>query len=104
MSTTAISVWSPEPGLLSEGPRWHEQRQGLLWVDILGRRLHRATLTRDGHPGRIETAALERDVGGVPPASGGGYVAGATLSFLSVDESGTVPERASLTDAPSGVR
>src|SRR5277367_4732132 len=104
MSTTVLSVWSPEPGLLSEGARWHEQREELLWVDILGRRLHRATLTRDGHPGRIETVELDRDVGVVAPAAAGGYVAAATLSFLFVDESGTVTELASLTDAPSGVR
>ena len=104
MSAPAVSVWSPEPGLLSEGPRWHEQRQELLWVDILGRRIPRATLMRDGHPGRIETVELDRDVGVVAPAAEGGYVAAATLSFLFVDESGTVTELASLTDAPRGVR
>jgi len=104
VSTTAVSVWSPEPGLLSEGPRWHEQCQELLWVDILGRRLHRATLTRDGHPGRIETVELDRDVGVVAPAAAGGYVAAATRAFLFVDDSGAVTELASLTDAPSGVR
>src|SRR6201987_929098 len=104
MSGTAVSVWSPEPGLLSEGPRWDEQRQQLLWVDILGRRIHRAPPTRDGHPGRIETVELDRDVGVVAPAAAGGYVAAATLSFLFVDENGTVTELASLTDAPSGVR
>lgn len=104
MSALAVSVWSPEPGLLSEGPRWHEQRQQLLWVDILGRRIHRATLTRDGQPGRIETVELDRDVGVVAPAAAGGYVAAAAVSFLLVDERGTVTELASLTDAPSGVR
>src|SRR5271156_3576863 len=104
MSAMVLSVWSPEPGLLSEGARWHEQRQELLWVDILGRRLHRATLTRDGHPGRIETVELDRDVGVVAPAAAGGYVAAAAQAFLFVDECGTVIELASLTDAPSGVR
>ena len=104
MSAPAVSVWSPEPGLLSEGPRWHEQRQQLLWVDILGRRIHRATLTRDGQPGLIETVELDRDVGVVAPAAAGGYVAAAAVSFLLVDERGTVTELASLTDAPSGVR
>src|ERR1700691_1220365 len=104
MTATAVSVWSPEPGLLSEGARWHEQRQQLLWVDILGRRIHRATLTRDGQPGRIETIELDRDVGVVAPAAAGGYVAAAAQPFLWVDERGTVTELASLTDAPSGVR
>src|ERR1700759_1893263 len=104
MSAPVVSVWSPEPGLLSEGARWHEQRQELLWVDILGRRLHRATLTRDGHPGRIETVELDRDGGVVAPAAAGGYVAAAAQAFLFVDERGTVTELVSLTDAKSGVR
>jgi sugar lactone lactonase YvrE len=104
MSYTEVSVWSPEPGLLSEGPRWHEQRQQLLWVDILGRRIHRATLTRDGHPDRIETVELDRHVGVVAPGAAGGYVAAAVRAFLFVDESGTVTELACLSDAPSGVR
>src|ERR1700735_5940960 len=104
MSAPTVSVWSPEPGLLSEGPRWHEQRQQLLWVDILGRRIHRATRAREGHPGRTETVELDRDVGVVAPAAAGGYVAAAAVSFLLVDERGTVTELASLTDAPSGVR
>src|ERR1700744_1360180 len=103
MSATPVSVWSPEPGLLSEGSRWHEQPQQLLGVDILGRRIHRATLTRDGQPGRIETVELDRDVGVMAPAAAGGYVAAAAVSFLLVDERGTVTELAALTDAPSGV-
>jgi sugar lactone lactonase YvrE len=104
MSCAAVSVWSPEPGLLSEGPRWHEQRQELLWVDILGRRVHRTSLTRDGQPGRIETVQLDRDVGVVAPAASGGYVAAAARTFFFVDDTGTVIELASLTDARSGVR
>jgi sugar lactone lactonase YvrE len=100
----AVNVWSPEPGLLSEGPRWHQQRQELLWVDILGRRIHRATLTSDGQPGRIETVELDRHVGVVAPTAAGGYVAAAVRAFLFVDESGTVTELASLTDASIGVR
>jgi sugar lactone lactonase YvrE len=104
MSDSELSVWSPEAGLLSEGPRWDAQRQELLWVDILGRRLHRATLTRDGRPARIDTVQLDRDVGVVAPAAAGGYVAAAARTFLFIDETGTVTELASLTDAPSGVR
>ncbi len=104
MSDTNISVWSPEPGLLSEGARWHEQREELLWVDILGRRIHRATLMRDGQPDRIETVELDRDVGVAAPAAGGGYLAAATRAFLFVDDNGTVTELTSLTDAPNGVR
>ena len=38
MTAPGVKVWSATPGLLSEGPRWHEERQELLWVDILGAR------------------------------------------------------------------
>jgi sugar lactone lactonase YvrE len=48
MSAYEVTVWSVTPGLLSEGPRWHEERQELLWVDILGRQMHRGTLSPDG--------------------------------------------------------
>jgi len=70
MSAAVVSVWSPQPGLLSEGARWHEQRQQLLWVDILGHRLHRTSPTRDGHAGQIQTVELDRDVGVVAPPPG----------------------------------
>ena len=45
MSAHEVMVWSVTPGLLSEGPHWHEEHQELLWVDILGRQMHRGTLT-----------------------------------------------------------
>jgi sugar lactone lactonase YvrE len=41
MTAPEVTAWSGTPGLLSEGSRWHEQRQELLWVDILGRQMHR---------------------------------------------------------------
>ena len=30
MSPPDVKTWSVTPGLLSEGPRWHEERQELL--------------------------------------------------------------------------
>jgi sugar lactone lactonase YvrE len=93
--TTPRSVaWSPEPGLLCEGPRWDEERQELLWVDILGCRFHRATLTADGSPDQLVTIALDRHVGAVAPVTGGGYVLAAGQGFLFVDEAGSVRELA----------
>jgi sugar lactone lactonase YvrE len=91
-TTPLITAWSPEPGLLSEGPRWHEEHQELLWVDILGRGFHRATLTSDGRPDRIRTMALDRHVGAVAPVTGGGYLLAAGQGFLFVDEAGSVRE------------
>jgi sugar lactone lactonase YvrE len=94
VTTPRVTAWSPEPGLLSEGPRWDEARQELLWVDILGRGFHRATLTADGTPDQIRTMALDRHVGAVAPVTGGGYVLAAGQGFLFVDEAGSVSELA----------
>ena len=47
MTAAAVRVWSVTPGLLSEGPRWHEERQELLWVDILRSQVHRGTLAAE---------------------------------------------------------
>jgi sugar lactone lactonase YvrE len=44
--------WSATAGLLTEGPRWHAERGELLWVDILGRTLHRG---RPGLDGALES-------------------------------------------------
>jgi sugar lactone lactonase YvrE len=89
-----VTAWSLEPGVLSEGPRWDEERRELLWVDILGRGFHRATLTADGGPDRVRTLALDRHVGAVTPVAGGGYVLAAAQGFLFVDEAGSVSELA----------
>ena len=74
MTAHEVKVWSVTPGLLSEGPRWHEERQELLWVDILGRQMHRGTLSPDGALERVETISVDRHIGAVAPAAGGGYV------------------------------
>jgi sugar lactone lactonase YvrE len=92
--TPRVTAWSLEPGLLSEGPRWDENRQELLWVDILGSGFHRATLKADGSPDQVRTMALDRHVGAVAPIAGGGYVLAAGQGFLFVDEAGSVHELA----------
>jgi len=94
MTAPVVKVLSAASGLLSEGPRWHAERGELLWVDILGRKLHRGTLTADGGLGRIETISLEQHVGAVAPAIGGGYVVAAGQGFLFVDDFGAVHELA----------
>jgi sugar lactone lactonase YvrE len=94
VTTPQVTAWSPEPGQLSEGPRWHEERQELLWVDILGCGFHRATLKEDGGPDQIRTMALDRHVGAVAPVAEGGYVVAAGQGFLYVDEAGAVRELA----------
>ena len=92
MSEPMVVPWSAEAGVLSEGPRWHEERGELLWVDILGRQLHRGTLADDGSLDRVVTIAVDRHVGAVAPVLGGGYVLAAGPGFLFVDEDGAVRE------------
>jgi sugar lactone lactonase YvrE len=89
-----VTPWSVQRGLLSEGARWHEERQQLLWVDILGCRFHRAPLEADGGAGRVHTTALDRHVGAVAPVADGGYVVAAGQGFAFVDAAGSVHELA----------
>ena len=83
MTEPRAGAWSETPGLLSEGPRWHHERGELLWVDILGRQVHRGTLAADGSLERVETTGVDRHVGAVAPAVDGGYVLAARGSCSS---------------------
>jgi sugar lactone lactonase YvrE len=94
MTIPDVSAWSATPGVLSEGPRWHEEREELLWVDILGRHLHRGTVGADGAMDRVETITLDRHIGAVAPAIGGGYALAAGQGFLFLDDAGRVHELA----------
>ncbi len=94
MSAPAVVPWSAAPGLLSEGPRWHEERAELLWVDILGRQLHRGTLAPDGSLDELATISIDRHVGAVAPVVDGGYILAAGTGFLFVDEDGSIRELA----------
>ena len=104
MTTPTVAAWPLAPGQLSEGPRWHAERQELLWVDILGRRLHRATLTADGRPDQVRTLELDRHVGVAVPAADGGYVLAAGQGFLFVDEDDAVHELAQPEAGNAAVR
>lgn len=79
-------------GLLSEGPRWDAERNELLWVDIVGWRLHRARLDSRGMLEQTASFEFDRYVGAVAPAVRGGYVLAAHAGFLHLDRSGTVVE------------
>src|SRR4249919_3068855 len=81
-------------GLLSEGPRWDGERDELLWVDVIGSRLHRARLGADGLLDEVAPIQVDRHVGAVAPAAGGGYVLAAGAGYLFADASGSVSELA----------
>jgi sugar lactone lactonase YvrE len=94
VSGVEIAPWSPSPGVLSEGPRWHADREELLWVDILSGHLHRARLAEDGALAELQTIAIDRHVGAVAPALRGGYVLAAGQGFLFIEATGEVIELA----------
>ena len=104
MNAPRVIPWSAAPGLLSEGPRWHEERQELLWVDILGKHVHRGTLGRDGALGELTTITLDRHVGAVAPAESGGYVVAAGPGYLHIRPDGTLRELAQPAAGAGDVR
>jgi sugar lactone lactonase YvrE len=55
---------------LGEGPTWDAAAGRLLWIDILGSRIH----TYDPVSGRRTTRTTEQHVGAIKPRAGGGLV------------------------------
>src|SRR5215216_1572720 len=96
-------VASATPGLLTEGPRWHAERGELLWVDILGQKLHRGRPAVSGGLDSVETYTLDRPVGAVAPTSGG-YLLAAGTGFLHLSEAGVTRELAQPAAGRTDVR
>lgn len=71
---------------LAEGPRWDSRSETLLWVDILGGRVHRLD------PGSVRDTVVEvgGHVGAVAPRESGGLVAAMREGFATIDEYGGV--------------
>ncbi|MET7696591.1 SMP-30/gluconolactonase/LRE family protein [Streptomyces sp. NPDC005485] len=67
---SAIEVAVREEAALGEGPTWDTARQRLIWVDILGSRVH----TYDPASGRRTVMVTEQHVGAAKPRAGGGLV------------------------------
>jgi sugar lactone lactonase YvrE len=59
-----------ERAALGEGPTWDPAARRLIWVDILGSRIH----TYDPADGRRTVMATEQHVGAAKPRTGGGLV------------------------------
>lgn len=68
MTTYEIAV--REHAALGEGPTWDTAAQRLIWVDILGSRVH----TYDPGSGRRTVMVTEQHVGAAKPRAGGGLV------------------------------
>jgi sugar lactone lactonase YvrE len=67
---TGIEVAVREEAALGEGPTWDTDARRLIWVDILGSRVH----TYDPASGRRTVLATEQHVGAAKPRTGGGLV------------------------------
>ncbi|WP_336320384.1 SMP-30/gluconolactonase/LRE family protein [Streptomyces lavendofoliae] len=67
---TAVEVAVREHAELGEGPTWDPAARRLVWVDILGSRVH----TYDPASGRRTVMATEQHVGAAKPRTGGGLV------------------------------
>ncbi|MBB4715448.1 SMP-30/gluconolactonase/LRE family protein [Streptomyces luteogriseus] len=68
--TTPYEVAVRAEAELGEGPTWDAVTGRLLWIDILGRRLH----TYDPATGRRTVRRTEQHIGAVKPRAGGGLV------------------------------
>lgn len=67
---TAVEVAVREYATLGEGPTWDAAAQRLIWVDILGSRIH----TYDPVTGRRSVMVTEQHVGAAKPRTDGGLV------------------------------
>lgn len=67
---TALEVAVQAQATLGEGPTWDAAKARLIWIDILGSRVH----TYDPATGRRTVMATEQHVGAAKPRAGGGLV------------------------------
>ncbi|MEW2116421.1 SMP-30/gluconolactonase/LRE family protein [Streptomyces sp. NPDC005474] len=66
----ALDVAVQAQATLGEGPTWDAAASRLIWIDILGSRVH----TYDPSTGRRTVMATEQHVGAAKPRAGGGLV------------------------------
>uniref|UniRef100_A0A8C6SJB6 SMP-30/Gluconolactonase/LRE-like region domain-containing protein n=1 Tax=Neogobius melanostomus TaxID=47308 RepID=A0A8C6SJB6_9GOBI len=84
MSSLRVEPLPDVRALIGEGPLWEESEQTLLFVDIMGKKIHRWS-SASNQIASLDTGEAPRPVGFAVAAQGGGYVAGVGRSFSSVD-------------------
>ncbi|MEU9568580.1 SMP-30/gluconolactonase/LRE family protein [Streptomyces massasporeus] len=83
--TTSYEVAVRAEAELGEGPTWDAATGRLLWIDILGSRLH----TYDPATGRRAVRRTEQHIGAVKPRAGGGLVLNLRDGIGLLDPDGT---------------
>ncbi|MFJ9536771.1 SMP-30/gluconolactonase/LRE family protein [Streptomyces sp. NPDC101225] len=83
--THRFEVAVPAEAGLGEGPTWDAVRERLIWVDILGSRVH----TYEPASGRRGVRTTEQHVGAAKPRAGGGLVLNLRDGVGLVDPDGT---------------
>ncbi|MBX9366336.1 SMP-30/gluconolactonase/LRE family protein [Streptomyces sp. WAC04114] len=83
--TTSYEVAVRAEAELGEGPTWDAATGRLLWIDILGCRLH----TYDPATGRRAVRRTEQHIGAVKPRAGGGLVLNLRDGIGLLDPDGT---------------
>ncbi|MFF4584134.1 SMP-30/gluconolactonase/LRE family protein [Streptomyces sp. NPDC001388] len=83
--TTAFDVAVRAEATLGEGPTWDAAAGRLLWLDILGARLH----TYDPSTGRRSVRVTDQHVGAAKPRAGGGLVLNLRDGVGLLDEDGS---------------
>jgi uncharacterized repeat protein (TIGR03803 family) len=81
-----VEVAVEAEALLGEGPIWDPSTSTLLWVDILGDKVHRSDLVT----GATATIEVDRTVGAVAPRRDGGLVAAVPGGFAALGADGTL--------------
>ncbi|WP_405162931.1 SMP-30/gluconolactonase/LRE family protein [Nocardia sp. NBC_01499] len=104
MITLRAHPCAPPPGLLCESPVWDSRTDELLWVDIRGGHIHRATLDRRlidlTHRSKI---SLEPPISAVVPCASGGLLVTAGNAIYRIDDR-TVTRLAAIPLPDDGIR
>ncbi|MFJ4470930.1 SMP-30/gluconolactonase/LRE family protein [Streptomyces sp. NPDC089424] len=83
---TAYEVAVRAEAMLGEGPTWDPRERRLIWIDILGGRLH----TYDPATGRRTTRTVHQHIGAAKPRAGGGLVLNLRDGVALLDPDGTL--------------
>ncbi|XP_041834791.1 regucalcin [Melanotaenia boesemani] len=81
MSSVKVECVVKVNALVGEGPVWEESEQTLLFVDIIGQKIHRWNPATN----QIQSLETADTVGFAVPRRSGGYVAGVGRSIVAVD-------------------